>query len=186
MRAKPPLPAVSGLFGRPTLINNVLTFAAIPYILDKGGAAYARFWHGPFARHAADPARRQYLRGGLIETAFGVACARSIEDFGGGTASGRPVRAVQLGGPLGAYLAEKFDVPLDYEALRRPGAHARAWRHRRFRRHRGHGAAWRVSPSSSAPLESCGKCTPCRVGATRGAEAIDKIIAGREARRISR
>ena len=141
VRAKPPVPAVSGLFGKPTLINNVLTFAAIPYILDKGGAAYAGYGMGRSLGTLPIQLAGNILRGGLIELAFGVSLREIIEDFGGGTASGRPVRAVQLGGPLGAYLAEKdLDVPLDYEALAATRRDARAWRHRRVRRHCGHGA----------------------------------------------
>ena len=180
VRAKPPVPAVSGLFGKPTLINNVLTFAAIPYILDKGGAAYAAFGMGRSLGTLAIQLAGNILRGGLIELAFGVSLREIIEDFGGGTASGRPVRAVQLGGPLGAYLAERdLDVPLDYEALAARGAML------------GHGGIVVFDDTVDmarmarfafhfCAVESCGKCTPCRIGATRGAETIDKIVAGRD------
>jgi formate dehydrogenase iron-sulfur subunit len=178
VRAKPPLPAISGFLGKPTLINNVLTLAAIPYILDKGGEAYASYGMGRSLGTLAIQLGGNVLRGGLIELAFGVSLREVIEDFGGGTASGRPIRAVQVGGPLGGYLAEKdLDVALDYEAL---AAHQAML---------GHGGIVVFDDTVNmarmarfafqfCAAESCGKCTPCRIGATRGAETVDRIVAG--------
>ncbi len=180
VRAKPPIPALSGLFGKPTLVNNVLSLAAVPFILQHGGQAYADYGMGRSRGTLPFQLGGNILRGGLIELAFGVSLREIIEDFGGGTASGRPVHAVQVGGPLGAYLAEKdLDVPLDYEALAAIGGLL------------GHGGVVvfddTVDMAHMARFafhfcakESCGKCTPCRVGAVRGEETIDKIIAGRD------
>jgi formate dehydrogenase iron-sulfur subunit len=178
VRAKPPLPALSGFLGRPTLINNVLTLAAIPYILAKGAQSYADYGMGRSLGTLPVQLGGNVLRGGLIELAFGISLREIVEGFGGGAASGRPVRAVQVGGPLGAYLTEKeLDLPMDYEAL----AANRAML--------GHGGIVvfddTVDMAKMARFafhfcaaESCGKCTPCRIGATRGEELIDKVIAG--------
>ncbi|MCI4679700.1 formate dehydrogenase [Rhodoblastus acidophilus] len=180
VRAKPPLPAISGLFGKPTLINNVLTLAAVPYILAEGGKAYGDYGMGRSRGTLPIQLAGNVLRGGLIERAFGVTLREIIEDFGGGTASGRPIRAVQVGGPLGAYLSEKeLDLPLDYETL----AANRALL--------GHGGVVVFDDSVDmakmarfafhfCAKESCGKCTPCRIGAVRGEEMMTKIIAGRD------
>jgi formate dehydrogenase iron-sulfur subunit len=180
VRAKPPLPAISGLFGKPTLINNVLTLAAVPFILAEGGKAYADYGTGRSRGTLPIQLGGNILRGGLIERAFGVTLREIIEDFGGGTASGRPVRAVQVGGPLGAYLSKReLDLPLDYETL----AANRALL--------GHGGIVvfddTVDMAEMARFafhfcaaESCGKCTPCRVGAVRGEETIARIVAGRD------
>ncbi|MGE0140781.1 MAG: NAD(P)H-dependent oxidoreductase subunit E [Ilumatobacteraceae bacterium] len=178
VRAKPPLPALEGLFGKPTVVNNVLTLASVPAILAHGAAAYAA--------HGVDRSRGTQVfqlagniaRGGIVETGFGVTLRELIDDFGGGTASGRPVRAVQVGGPLGAYLpSSMFDLPLDYETYSANGAML------------GHGgivvfddtvdmAAQARFAMEFCAIESCGKCTPCRIGSTRGVELIDKISAG--------
>jgi formate dehydrogenase iron-sulfur subunit len=178
VRAKPPIPALSGLFGKPTLVNNVMSLAAVPWILAHGGQAYADYGMGRSRGTLPIQLAGNIKRGGLIEYAFGISLREIIEDFGGGTASGRPVRAVQVGGPLGAYLpAHMLDLPLDYEAL----AAAQAML--------GHGGLVVFDDSVDmarqarfafefCAVESCGKCTPCRIGATRGMETIDKIIAG--------
>ena len=178
VRAKPPLPALSGLFGKPTLINNVLTLAAVPYILADGAKSYADFGMGRSRGTLPVQLGGNVLRGGLIELAFGISLRDIIEGFGGGTASGRPIRAVQVGGPLGAYLTEKeLDLPMDYETL----AANRAML--------GHGGIVvfddTVDMAKMARFafhfcakESCGKCTPCRIGAVRGEETVEKIIAG--------
>lgn len=180
VRAKPPLPAHAGLFGRPTVVNNVLTLASIPLILDKGAAFYAGFGVGRSRGVQPFQLAGDIRRGGLVEKAFGVSLRELIEDFGGGTASGRPARAVQLGGPLGAFLPQdQFDAPCDYESLAERGAML------------GHGgvvlfndtvdmAAQARFAMEFCAAESCGKCTPCRIGSTRGAELIDKIRAGRD------
>ncbi len=178
VRPKPPLPAISGLWGRPTVINNLVTLAAIPWILDHGAAAYAA--HGVGRSRGTLPFQLagNIRRGGLVELPFGRTLRELLEDFGGGTASGRPIRTVQVGGPLGAYLPEsKFDTPLDYEAFAAAGGMI------------GHGgivvfddtvdmAKMARYAMEFCAHESCGKCTPCRIGSTRGVEVIDRIRAG--------
>ncbi len=178
VRAKPPLPAVAGLFGRPTLIQNVLTFASVPGILAGGAAAYRGLGVGRSSGTMPFQLAGNVRRGGLVELPFGVSLRMLVFDFGGGTASGRPVKAIQVGGPLGVYVPEsRWDVPLDYERYAEFGAGI------------GHGGI--VVHDDSADLarlarhamafcarESCGKCTPCRIGSTRGVEIIDRIRAG--------
>nr|WP_210381413.1 NADH-quinone oxidoreductase subunit NuoF [Microvirga zambiensis] len=180
VRAKPPLPALRGLFGKPTVVNNVLSLASVPWILAHGGKAYAEFGMGRSRGTLPVQLAGNVKRGGIIELAFGTTLREIIEEFGGGTATGRPFRAVQVGGPLGAYLpASMLDLPLDYEAL----ASAKGLL--------GHGGIVvfddSVDLSQQARFafefcaaESCGKCTPCRVGAVRGVEVMDRIIAGIE------
>jgi formate dehydrogenase iron-sulfur subunit len=178
VRAKPPLPAHKGLFGKPTVINNVLSFAAIPFILANGAKAYADFGMGRSRGTMPIQLSGNIRHGGLFETAFGITLGELVDDVGGGTATGRPVRAVQVGGPLGAYFPRSlFDTPFDYEAFAvRDGLI-------------GHGGIVvfddTVDMAKQArfafefcAVESCGKCTPCRIGSTRGAETIDKIIRG--------
>ncbi|MBR0750690.1 NADH-quinone oxidoreductase subunit NuoF [Bradyrhizobium jicamae] len=178
VRAKPPLPAHKGLFGKPTVINNVLSFAAIPFILDNGAKAYADFGMGRSRGTMPIQLAGNIKYGGLFEIAFGVTLGELIDDIGGGTLSGRPVRAVQVGGPLGAYFPRAlFDTPFDYEAFAaRDGLI-------------GHGGIVVFDDSVDmrkqarfamefCAVESCGKCTPCRIGSTRGVETIDKIIRG--------
>jgi formate dehydrogenase iron-sulfur subunit len=180
VRAKPPLPALKGLFGSPTVVNNVLSLATVPWILTNGGQAHADFGMGRSRGTLPIQLAGNIKRGGLIESAFGATLREIIEDFGGGTATGRPVRAVQVGGPLGAYFpASMLDLPLDYEAL----AAAKGML--------GHGGIVVFDDSVDlsrqarfafefCAAESCGKCTPCRVGAVRGVEVMDRIIAGIE------
>jgi formate dehydrogenase iron-sulfur subunit len=178
VRAKPPLPAHKGLFGKPTVINNVLSFAAIPFILAGGAKAYADFGMGRSRGTMPIQLAGNIKHSGLFEIAFGITLGELIDDVGGGTFTGRPVRAVQVGGPLGAYFPrELFDTPFDYEAFAaRDGLI-------------GHGGIVvfddTVDMSKQArfamefcAVESCGKCTPCRIGSTRGVETIDKIRAG--------
>lgn len=180
VRAKPPIPALQGLFGQPTIVNNVLSFAAVPWILSHGARAYADYGMGRSRGTLPVQLGGNVRRGGLIELAFGISLREIIEEMGGGTLTGRPVRAVQVGGPLGAYLTEKqLDVAMDYEAL----AGIRAML--------GHGGIVVFDDSVDmarqarfafefCAKESCGKCTPCRIGATRGVELVDRIIAGQE------
>ena len=180
VRAKPPLPAHQGLFGRPTVINNVLTLAAAPWILANGGKAYADYGMGRSLGTMPLQLAGNIKHGGLFEVAFGMTLREIIFDIGGGTASGRPVRAVQVGGPLGAYFPESLlDTPLDYEAMLQAGGML------------GHGgivvfddtvdmAAQARFAFEFCAAESCGKCTPCRIGSTRGMETIDKIVSGIE------
>jgi formate dehydrogenase iron-sulfur subunit len=178
VRAKPPLPAHKGLFGKPTVINNVLSFAAIPFILAGGAKAYADFGMGRSRGTMPIQLAGNIKHGGLFEIAFGITLGELVDDIGGGTFTGRPVRAVQVGGPLGAYFSrELFDTPFDYESFAaRDGLI-------------GHGGIVvfddSVDMSKQArfamefcAIESCGKCTPCRIGSTRGVETIDKIRAG--------
>ncbi|MBK8067056.1 MAG: formate dehydrogenase [Rhodanobacteraceae bacterium] len=178
VRAKPPLPAHHGLFGRPTVVNNVLTLAAVPWILRHGGTAYASFGLGRSRGSMPVQLGGNLRRGGLFECAFGITLRELVHDIGGGTASGRPLRAVQVGGPLGAYFPESLlDTPLDYEAMAAAGGlvgHAGIVvfddtvdmaRQARF-------------AFEFCALESCGKCTPCRIGSTRGAETLAKVARG--------
>jgi formate dehydrogenase iron-sulfur subunit len=175
VRVKPPLPALKGAFGQPTVVNNVLTLAAIPYILAEGGQAYADYGQGRSLGTLPFQLAGNIERGGVVELAFGITLRELLEDYGGGTASGRPMRAVQVGGPLGSYMPEsQWDTPLDYEAFADVGAVV------------GHGGIVvfddRVDMLEQArfamefcAVESCGKCTPCRIGSTRGVEVIDRI-----------
>jgi len=181
VRAKPPLPAHQGLFGKPTVINNVLSFAAIPFILDNGAQAYADFGMGRSRGTMPIQLAGNIKNGGLFEVAFGITLGELVDDIGGGTFTGRPVRAVQVGGPLGAYFPRAlFDTPFDYEAFAAKDGLI------------GHGGIVvfddTVDMSKQArfamefcAIESCGKCTPCRIGSTRGVETIDKIRAGNKA-----
>ncbi len=178
VRAKPPLPAHKGLFGQPTVINNVLSFAAVPFILTEGAKAYADYGMGRSRGTMPVQIAGNIRYGGLFETAFGITLGELVDDVGGGTLSGRPVRAVQVGGPLGAYFPRAlFDTPFDYEAFAaRDGLI-------------GHGgivvfddgvdmARQARFAMEFCAIESCGKCTPCRIGSTRGAETIEKILRG--------
>ncbi len=178
VRAKPPLPAHKGLFGKPTVINNVLSFAAIPFILAGGAKAYADYGMGRSRGTMPIQLAGNVKFGGLFETAFGITLGELVDDIAGGTFTGRPVRAVQVGGPLGAYFPRAlFDTPFDYEAFAaRDGLIGHAGivifddtvdmsKQARF-------------AMEFCAIESCGKCTPCRIGSTRGVETIDKIRAG--------
>jgi formate dehydrogenase iron-sulfur subunit len=178
VRAKPPIPALVGLFGKPTVINNVLSFAAVPYVLANGAAAYKSYGMGRSRGTLPFQLAGNIKQGGLVEKAFGTTLRTLINDFGGGTASGKPIRAVQVGGPLGSYLPEsQLDMPMDYETFAANMAMV------------GHGGVVVFDDSVDmaqqarfamefCAIESCGKCTPCRIGSTRGAETIDKIVAG--------
>ena len=180
VRAKPPLPAHKGLFGKPTVINNVLSLATVPIIMDNGAAFYKNFGMGRSRGTMPIQLAGNLQYGGLFETAFGITLGELVDDIGGGTFSGRPVRAVQVGGPLGAYFPRAlFDTPFDYEAFAaRDGLI-------------GHGGVVVFDDSVNmakqarfamefCAVESCGKCTPCRIGSTRGVEVIDRIIADTE------
>jgi formate dehydrogenase iron-sulfur subunit len=178
VRPKPPIPALQGLFGKPTLVNNVLTLAAVPGIMADGAAAYQALGMERSRGTQVFQLAGNIARGGIVELAFGVTLGELVDGYGGGTRSGRPLRAVQVGGPLGAYLpADTLDVPMDYEALAAAGGLL------------GHGgivafddtvdmAAQARFAMEFCAAESCGKCTPCRIGSTRGVEVIDRITAG--------
>ena len=178
VRPKPPIPALQGLFGKPTIINNVLSFAAVPYILAEGGEAYKNYGMGRSRGTLPFQLAGNIKQGGLVEKAFGITLRQLIEDFGGGTATGKPLRAVQVGGPLGSYIpVSQLDMPMDYETFAAASAMV------------GHGgvvvfddsvdmAAQARFAMEFCAIESCGKCTPCRIGSTRGVEVIDRIVAG--------
>jgi formate dehydrogenase iron-sulfur subunit len=178
VRFKPPLPALEGLFGKPTVINNVITFASVPIILDRGAEFYQHFGMGRSRGTLPMQLAGNIKFGGLVEIAFGMTLRELLYEYGGGSYSGRPLRAVQVGGPLGAYLPEsQFDTPLDYEAFAA------------IKGMLGHGgivafddsvdmAAQARYAMEFCAIESCGKCTPCRIGSTRGVEVIDRLVAG--------
>lgn len=180
VRFKPPLPAISGLFGKPTVVNNVISLASVPIILDKGGDFYRDFGMGRSRGTLPLQLAGNLKHPGLVELAFGATLREVLYDFGGGSATGKPIRAVQVGGPLGAYLPEsQFDTPLDYEAF------AALWAVV------GHGgivafddtvdmAEMAKYSMEFCAAESCGKCTPCRIGSTRGYEVMDEIVNKRD------
>ena len=180
VRVKPPLPAHEGLFGRPTVVNNVLTLATVPAILADGAAGYASLGMGRSRGTQIFQLAGNVARGGIVETEFGITLGDLLDEYAGGTMTGRPIRAVQVGGPLGAYLpVEQFDLPMDYEAF--TAAHALL----------GHGGVVVFDDSVDmadqarfamefCAIESCGKCTPCRIGSTRGVEVIDRIVADQD------
>ena len=175
VRFKPPLPAIEGLFGEPTIVNNVISLATVPIILDKGAQFYADYGMGRSRGTLPIQLAGNLKQTGLVELAFGATLRELLYDFGGGSATGKPIKAVQVGGPLGAYLPEsQFDTPLDYEAF------ANIWAVL------GHGGIVAFDDSVDmakmaryafefCAVESCGKCTPCRIGSTRGVEIMDKI-----------
>ncbi|WP_020174657.1 formate dehydrogenase beta subunit [Methyloferula stellata] len=179
VRAKPPLPAHVGLFGKPTVINNVLSLAAVPFILAEGPEAYAAFGMGRSRGTMPIQLAGNLKYGGLFEVAFGITLGELVDEIGGGPFTGRPVKAVQVGGPLGAYFPRAlFDTPFDYESFAAKDGLI------------GHGGV--VVFDDSADMlkqarfafefcshESCGKCTPCRIGSTRGHEVLDKVIEGK-------
>lgn len=178
VRAKPPLPALQGLFGRPTVVNNVISLASVPIILDRGAAFYKDFGMGRSRGTIPIQIAGNVRRGGLFEAAFGLSLGEIVEDIGGGTASGRPVKAVQVGGPLGAYFPPSlFDTPFDYEAFAAKDGLI------------GHAGIAVFDDTvdmlkmakfafSFCAVESCGKCTPCRIGSVRGAETLARVEAG--------
>ncbi len=180
VRYKPPLPAVQGLFGKPTVINNVISFASVPIILDRGAPFYRDFGMGRSRGTLPFQLAGNIKYGGLVEKAFGLSLRELLYDYGGGAANGKALRAVQVGGPLGAYLPQaQWDVPLDYEAYVGIGAMI------------GHGgivafddevdmAKMARYAMEFCAIESCGKCTPCRLGSIRGVEVVDKIMRAQE------
>lgn len=180
VRAKPPLPALEGLFGKPTVVNNVLTLAAIPFILAHGAQAYADYGVGRSRGTMPIQLAGNIRFGGLYETAFGITLGELVNIIGGGTASGRPVRAVQVGGPLGAYHpVSQFDLPFDYEAFAAAGGLIGHAGLTVFDDSVDMGRQARFAMEFCA-AESCGKCTPCRIGSTRGVETLDRILAGQD------
>ncbi len=160
-----------------------MTFASVPTILHQGAEFYKNFGMGRSRGTLPLQLAGNIKRGGLVERAFGVSLRELLYDYGGGSATGRPIRAVQVGGPLGAFIpASQFDVLIDYEALTAIGALL------------GHGgivvfddtvdmARMARYAMEFCAVESCGKCTPCRIGSTRGVEVVDKILGGVESER---
>jgi formate dehydrogenase iron-sulfur subunit len=176
IRYKPPLPAIEGLFGKPTVVNNVITLASVPEIIANGAENYAEYGPGRSKGTLAFQLAGNIKRGGLVELAFGSTLRELIEDFGGGTASGRPIRAVQVGGPLGAYFPQSLlDTPLDYEKFAAMGGMVGHGGIVVFDDTVDMGAQARFAMEFCA-IESCGKCTPCRIGSVRGVEVIDRIL----------
>jgi formate dehydrogenase iron-sulfur subunit len=178
VRVRPPLPAIKGLFGKPTIVNNVISLASVPVILERGADFYKNFGVGRSMGTLPIQLAGNLKQGGLVERAFGVTLREVLYDYGGGSASGRPIRTIQMGGPLGAYIPPSdFDTPIDYEALAAVGALV------------GHGGIVAFDDTVDmakmaryafefCAVESCGKCTPCRIGSTRGANLIDNLLAG--------
>ncbi|PLW77958.1 formate dehydrogenase beta subunit [Cohaesibacter celericrescens] len=178
VRAKPPLPALQGFMGKPTVVNNVISLATVPVIFEKGAAHHASFGVGRSRGTVTLQLAGNVKYGGLFETAFGITLGETVMDIGGGTRNGRPIKAVQVGGPLGSYLpVEKFDTPIGYEELGAEGGLM------------GHAGLVVFDDTTNmlemarfamqfCAIESCGKCTPCRVGSVRGVETIDRIAAG--------
>lgn len=178
VKIKPPIPAISGMFGKPTIVNNILTLGSVPFILANGAKAYADYGQGRSKGTQPFQLAGDIKQGGLVEKAFGVTLDALVNDFGGGTHTGRPIKAVQAGGPLGGYIApDKFDVQMGYETLSEAGSML------------GHGGIVVFNTSTNmldmaryamefCVVESCGKCTPCRIGSVRGKETFDKIEAG--------
>ncbi|MEI4481664.1 MULTISPECIES: formate dehydrogenase beta subunit [unclassified Phyllobacterium] len=180
VRAKPPLPAHKGLFGKPTVINNVISLASVPVIMDRGAAFYKDFGMGRSRGTIPLQIAGNVKYAGLFEAAFGLTLGEIVDDIGGGTATGRPVKAVQVGGPLGAYFPRSlFDTPFDYEAFAAKDGLI------------GHAGLVVFDDSVDmlkqarfamefCAVESCGKCTPCRIGSTRGVEVVDRLSANIE------
>ncbi len=180
VRVRPPLPAIEGLFGQPTVVNNVISLASVPIILQHGASFYRDFGVGRSLGTIPLQLAGNIKHGGLVERAFGLSLRELLYDYGGGSASGRPLRAVQVGGPLGAYIpASQFDTHIDYESLSEIGALL------------GHGGIVAFDDTVDmarmaryamefCAIESCGKCTPCRIGSTRGVELMDRVLANVE------
>jgi len=178
VRAKPPLPALEGFMGRPTVVNNVISLASVPVIMAKGAAHYAALGLGRSRGTIPLQIAGNVQFGGLFETGFGLSLGEIVNDIAGGTATGRPVKAVQVGGPLGAYFPQsKFATPFGYEEFDGQGGLI------------GHAGIVVFDDRTDmlgmarfamefCAVESCGKCTPCRIGAVRGVETIDRIAAG--------
>jgi formate dehydrogenase iron-sulfur subunit len=178
VRVRPPLPAIQGLFAKPTIVNNVISLASVPVILERGADFYRSVGRDKSLGTVPIQLAGNIKRGGLIELPFGVPLREVLEEFGGGSASGRPLRAVQIGGPLGAYLpASQFDTLLDYESLAAIGALLGHGGIVAFddRVHMGKMARYALE---FCAIESCGKCTPCRIGSTRGVEIMDRVLRG--------
>ena len=178
VRAKPPLPALQGFMGKPTVVNNVISLASIPVIFEKGAEFYKGFGLGRSRGTIPLQIAGNVKHGGLYEIAFGLTLGEIVDTIASGTASGRPVKAVQVGGPLGAYFPRAlFDTPFGYEEFAGKDGLI------------GHAGLTVFDDSADmlaqarfamefCAIESCGKCTPCRIGAVRGVETVDRIAKG--------
>jgi formate dehydrogenase iron-sulfur subunit len=178
VRAKPPLPAIEGFLGQPTVVNNVISLATVPVIFEKGAAVYKGLGLGRSRGTVTLQIAGNVKRGGLYECAFGLTLGEIVDGIAGGTRSGRPVKAVQVGGPLGAYFPrELFDTPFGYEEFAGQDGLI------------GHAGLTVFDDTADmlqmarfamefCAIESCGKCTPCRIGAVRGVETVDRIGRG--------
>jgi formate dehydrogenase iron-sulfur subunit len=178
VRAKPPLPALEGFLGKPTVVNNIISLGTVPVIFEKGAAHYRDFGLGRSRGTIPIQIAGNVKFGGLFETAFGTSLGALVDEIGGGTETGRPVKAVQVGGPLGAYFPRsKFDTPFGYEEFDGEGGLI------------GHAGVVVFDDTADmlgmarfamefCAVESCGKCTPCRIGAVRGVETVDRIARG--------
>ncbi len=181
-RPRPPYPSQRGLFDCPTTINNVETLANVPRIILKGAA-----WFGGIGTDGSTGTKvfavsGHVARGGLIEVPMGTTLREIVEHMCGGSASGRPVKAVQTGGPSGGVIpAACFDTPVSYEHLRELGSIM------------GSGGLIVMDESDSmvelarfylgfCVAESCGKCAPCRIGGKQMLHILDKLVAGRGTR----
>jgi NADH-quinone oxidoreductase subunit F len=177
-RTRPPFPAVSGLWGKPTNINNVETFANVPWIVANGAAAYAAYGNETCKGTKAFSLAGKIVNGGLAEVPMGSTLRHVIFDVGGGVKGGREFKAVQLGGPSGGCVpAHLLDTPVDYESLAATGAIV--------------GSGGMVVADDSTCMvdlaryflqftqnESCGKCVPCRLGTKRMLEILERITCG--------
>ena len=178
VRAKPPIPALEGLFGQPTVVNNTLSLATVPVIFEKGARHYADFGLGRSRGTMPIQIAGNVRHGGLFETAFGMTLGALVNEIAGGTASGRPVKAVQVGGPLGAWFPRGlFGTPFTYEDFAAKDGLI------------GHAGLTIADDTVDmlqmarfamefCAIESCGKCTPCRIGSTRGVETLDRVASG--------
>ena len=177
-RLRPPYPAECGLWGRPTLVNNVETYALVPWIIRHGPEAFAQMGTATSKGTKVFALAGKVARGGLIEVPMGVTIRQVVEEIGGGAAGGKAFKAVQVGGPSGGCVpAALADTPIDYEALTEVGAMM------------GSGGLVVLDEDDCmvdiaryflqfTQNQSCGKCTPCRVGTRRMLEIMDRLCRG--------
>jgi NADH-quinone oxidoreductase subunit F len=182
-RLRPPFPAQSGLWGKPTLINNVETLAMVPWIIRQGGEAFASIGTAASKGTKVFSLAGKVRRAGLIEIPMGTTLRQIVEEIGGGVAAGRAFKAVQIGGPSGGCVPARLaDTPVDYESLREIGAIM--------------GSGGMVVLDDTACMvdiaryflqftqnQSCGKCTFCRIGTKRMLELLELLCAGKASRK---
>ena len=179
-RPRPPFPAVKGLFGKPTMLNNVETYANVPQIILQGRGLVRVHGHRehPRAPRCLPWAVRSHNTG-LVEIPMGTTLREIVEEIGGGIPNGKKFKAAQTGGPSGGCIpASHIDTPIDYDNLIAIGQHDGLRRPYRIWMRT---PAWSISPNSILEFtvdESCGKCTPCRIGTRRLLEFLEKITSG--------